>query len=195
LKDGRPVETSMGFTPLEGLVMATRPGDLDVGAILHMRTRGHSWRALADDLNHESGLRGLSGVSGDVRELLALESTGHEGATLALRAFCHRIHKYLGAYASVLGGIDAMVFGGGIGENSPVVRSRICAGLGWLGLELDEALNAEYEGAEQRISKPSSSIDVYAVSVHEEEAIARAALDFLGKQGGPSDQQSSGALQ
>lgn len=195
LKDGRPIDTSMGFTPLEGLIMATRSGDVDPGAILHMQARGHSWRTLVDELNRESGLRGLSGISGDVRELLALERAGHDGAKLALAAFCYRIHKYLGAYASVLGGIDALVFGGGIGENAPTVRSRICGGLAWLGLELDEALNAEYGGADTRISKPSSAIEAYVISVHEEAAIAKAALAYLDALDRASGHHSSGANQ
>jgi len=182
LQDGRPVETSMGFTPLEGLIMATRPGDVDAGAILQMLRRGRSWQALVDELNRESGLRGLSGVSGDLRELLALESDGHEGAMLALRAFCHRVHKYLGAYAAVLGGIDAVVFGGGIGENAPAVRSRVCSGLAWLGLEVDRAANAACVGTEAQISTPSSAIEAYVIPVREEEAIAKAALASLQAQ-------------
>ena len=179
LLDGRPIETSMGFTPLEGLIMGTRAGDLDAGVVLHLARHGHSWQALDAALNRESGLLGLSGASDDVRELLAQEAAGEPGATLALAAFCHRLHKYLGAYAAVLGGVDALVFGGGIGENAPVIRSRVCAGLRWLGLELDEELNARCIGTEQRISRLSSSIDVYAAPVREEEAIARAALACL----------------
>jgi acetate kinase len=169
----------MGFTPLEGLIMATRPGDLDAGAILHMQRQGDTPEALAEALNHESGLRGLSGTSGDARELLALEETGDPRAAFALEAFCYRVQKYLGAYAAVLGGIDAVVFGGGIGENAPVLRGRICQGLAWLGLELDAAANAACAGTEQRISTPSSAIGVYVIPVREEEAIARAALACL----------------
>lgn len=179
LRDGQPLETSMGFTPLEGLIMATRPGDLDAGAILHMQRQGDTPEALAEALNHESGLRGLSGTSGDARELLALEETGDPRAAFALEAFCYRVQKYLGAYAAVLGGIDAVVFGGGIGENAPVLRGRICQGLAWLGLELDAAANAACAGTEQRISTPSSAIGVYVIPVREEEAIARAALACL----------------
>jgi acetate kinase len=177
LLDGRPIETSMGFTPLEGLIMGTRAGDLDPGILLHLARQGHSWQALDAALNGESGLLGLSGHSADVRELLALEAAGEHDATVALAAFCHRLHKYLGAYAAVLGGVDALVFGGGIGENAPVIRSRVCAGLRWLGLELDEDLNARCVGDERRISRPSSSIAVYVVPVREEEGIARDALE------------------
>lgn len=176
IRDGRPVETSMGFTPLEGLIMATRAGDVDAGAILHLARRGYTWQALEEGLNRGSGLLGLSGESDDVRDLLKLEAAGRQAAALALAAFCHRIHKYLGAYAAVLGGVDAVVFGGGIGENAPVIRSRVCAGLSWLGLDLDDQANARCVGTERRISKTSSSIGVYVVPVHEEEAIARSAL-------------------
>jgi acetate kinase len=186
LRDGHPVETSMGFTPLEGLIMATRAGDFDAGAVLSLARQGYSWQALDDALNRESGLLGLSGESDDVRDLLALEASARHGARLALAAFCHRIHKYLGAYAAVLGGVDSLVFGGGIGENAPVIRSRVCAGLSWLGLELDEQANARCIGSEQRISKTSSSIAVYVVPVREEEAIAdsvRACLEGAARSG------------
>jgi len=179
LRNGAPVETSMGFTPLEGLIMGTRPGDLDAGILLHRMRQGDSWPALDHDLNRRSGLLGLSGVTADVRELVALEADGHPGATLALAAFCHRIHKYLGAYAAVLGGVDVVVFGGGIGENAPGLRARICAGLGWLGLELDDAVNARCAGDEACISKGSSRIEAHVIPVREEEAIARAALRCL----------------
>jgi acetate kinase len=179
LRNGAPVETSMGFTPLEGLIMGTRPGDLDPGILLHRARQGDSWSTLDHDLNRRSGLLGLSGVTADVRELATLEAGGHAGATLALAAFCHRIHKYLGAYAAVLGGVDAVVFGGGIGENAPGLRARICAGLRWLGLELDDAANARCVGAEARISRDSSAIEAHVIPVREEQAIARATLQCL----------------
>ncbi len=179
LRNGSPVETSMGFTPLEGLIMGTRPGDLDAGILLHRMRQGDSLPALDRDLHLHSGLLALSGVTADVRELVALEADGHPGATLALAAFCHRIHKYLGAYAAVLGGVDAVVIGGGIGENAPELRARICAGLGWIGLELDDAVNAGCAGNEACISKESSAIEVHVIPVREEEAIARAALRCL----------------
>jgi acetate kinase len=179
LGNGRPLETSMGFTPLEGLIMGTRSGDLDAGAVLHMARQGRSWQEIDGELNRESGLLGLSGVSDDVRELLALEDAGHAGATLALAAYCHRIRKYVGAYTAVLGGLDALVFGGGIGENAPRIRARICAGFEWLGLKLDDEANARCIGCEGRISKAESAIDVRVIPVREEEVIARAALTCL----------------
>jgi acetate kinase len=180
LRGGYPVETSMGFTPLEGLVMGTRAGDVDAGAVLHAARRGRAWESLDAELNRGSGLLGLSGASSDVRELLALEATGHPGATLALAVFHHRILKYAGAYAAVLGGIDALAFSGGIGENSPEVRARVCAGLEWLGLELDEQANENCIGIERRISAPDSAIDVHVIRVDEEQMIARAAAVCVG---------------
>ena len=180
LLDGRPVETSMGFTPLEGLIMGTRAGDLDAGVVLHLARQGLSWQSLEDVLNRKSGLLGLSNASDDVRELLRLEQAQHPGARLAMAAFCHRIRKYLGAYAAVLGGLDAVLFGGGIGENAPLVRSRVCEGLEWLGLDLDEEANAGCIGTETRISSASSRIEVFVIPVREEEAIARATLACIG---------------
>ena len=179
LRDGRPVETSMGFTPLEGLVMGTRAGDLDPGIVFWLARSGWSIDAIDDALNARSGLLGLSGVSSDSRELLALAAEGHEGAALSLQVFYHRLHKYLGAYTAILGGLDALVFGGGIGEHSAEVRAGVAAGLGWLGLELDQAANEAAVGRDGRISSAGSSIDVQVVRVDEESMIAEAALGML----------------
>jgi acetate kinase len=179
LRDGRPVETSMGFTPLEGLVMATRCGDIDAGILLYLARTGLQWHELEDLLNRKSGLLGLSGESQDVRTLLELEAQRHAGACLALGAFCHRINKYLGAYASVLRGIDTIVIGGGIGENSPAIRARLCAGLTWLGLVLDEQANTDCAGEGGRITADRSTIDVHVIPVDEESIIARATWDIL----------------
>ena len=178
-RDGRPVETSMGFTPLEGLVMGTRSGDIDAGILLYLAQRGHRWNELEDTLNRNSGLLGLSGESDDIRTLQELEARQHPGARLALAVFCQRILKYLGAYAAVLGGVDTIVFGGGIGENSPVIRARVCSGLGWLGLEIDEKANAGCVGEGGRISTDGSSIEVHVIPVDEEPVIAGATWDVL----------------
>jgi acetate kinase len=177
--DGRPVDTSMGFSPLEGLIMATRPGDLDAGVLLELGRRGEAWSTIGHVLHREAGLKGLSGASGDVRELLELEAHGHEGAILALAAFHHRILKYVGAYAAVLGGIDAIAIGGGIGENAPAVRARICRGLEWLGVELDSAANDEAVGIAGRITTARSSVAVDVVPVDEELLIAERVRDSL----------------
>jgi acetate kinase len=179
IRDGSAVDTSMGFTPLEGLIMGTRPGDLDAGILLHLLRSGCAPAELERALHEESGLLGLSGCSDDVRELLVQEAAGNPDAGLALAAFHHRIRRYLGAFAAVLGGVDGLMFGGGIGENAPVVRSRACAALGWLGLELDEQANAGCAGTARRISADSSAIIVFVAPVREEAAIAQAACAVL----------------
>jgi acetate kinase len=189
LLDGRPIDTSMGFSPLEGLIMATRPGDLDPGVLLELARRGESWQTLTHSLYCESGLAGLSGESGDVRELLELEAQGHEGARVALKAFCRRLVKYIGAYAAVLGGLDAIAIGGGVGENSPSVRARILAAFEWLGLQLDAAANDDAVGVSARISAPASAVTVEVIVVDEELLIAeqlRDALSSEGREGGAS---------
>jgi len=180
IRDGRPVETSMGFTPLEGLIMATRPGDVDVGVVLSLIERGVvTARELSDGLNHRAGLLGLSGVSADMQTLLALEAQGHAGAKFAVQAFCHRARKYLGAYLAVLGGADAIVFGGGIGEHAAEIRARICAGMEWCGLALDAQANQAAVGVEARISTADSQPVAYVIPVDEELLIAQDTLGCL----------------
>src|SRR5690606_23963814 len=141
--------------------------------------RGAKADDLEDALNRRSGLLGLSGASADVRELLELERAQHGGAALALDAFCRRVRKYIGAYAAVLGGLDAVAFGGGTGENASVIRERILAPHGWLGIELYPSANAACTGTTARISTDGSRVDVYVVPVDEEPIIAQAMLDVL----------------
>jgi acetate kinase len=180
---GISVETSMGFTPMEGLIMATRPGDVDPGILLHlMKDRGLSPDQLQEGLNHRSGLLGLSGVSADMSELLVLEGGGHSGARLAIDAFCHRVRKYLGAYLAVLGGADAVLFGGGIGEHSPGIRERICSGMGWCGLVLDPEQNRVANGVEALISVKDASCRIYVIPVNEESVISRETYRCLSQQ-------------
>ena len=174
IRGGRALETSMGFTPLEGLIMATRPGDVDVGAMLHLLESGAvTLPELSDGLNHRSGLLGLSGVSGNMQELLALEAQGHTGARLAIEAFCHRARKYLGAYLAVLGGADAIIFGGGMGEQATAIRERICADMEWCGLILDTQANQVAIGVEACISTTDSQLQAYVIPVDEESLIAQ----------------------
>ena len=180
IADGRPVDTSMGYTPLEGLLMPTRCGDLDAGAILDRVRRGADADELEDALNRRSGLLGLSGASADVRELLELERARHAGAALALDMFCRRVRKYIGAYAAVLGGLDAVAFGGGIGENSAELRERILSGFEWLGIDLDPDANRAAAGGDARISTPRSAVAVHVVRVREELLIAEAAAALAG---------------
>ena len=173
VKDGRSIDTSMGFTPLEGLMMGTRSGNIDP-FLLEFLSRQESVDVaeVEDWLNTRSGLLGVSGISRDVRELLETEAQGDARAALALEMFCYKVRKYIGAYFAVLDGADAVVFGGGIGENAPQVRERICAGMNWCGLELDRERNTSTVGSESRISTEDSRVHAYVVPVDEEMMIA-----------------------
>ena len=171
---GQPVETSMGFSPLEGLVMATRSGDVDPGALLYLQTRcGISPSELMDLLNRQSGLLGLSGISANVSELLASDL---DAARIALDVYCHRISRYLGAYLAVLGGADAILFGGGVGENVPVIRSRVLATLGFAGITIDPDINNRCRGTEAMLSVPGAPVQVWVFAVDEARVMARSAL-------------------
>jgi acetate kinase len=141
-RDGRAVDTSMGFSPLEGLVMATRPGDVDPGVLLYLMRHGYGVDALDALLEHESGLRGLGG-DGDLRQLAARQD---DAARLALDVYVRRARKYLGAYLVALGGCDAIAFGGGVGEHAPTIRAAICDGLAWAGITIDDARNRAASG-------------------------------------------------
>jgi acetate kinase len=150
IRNGRSVDTSMGFTPLEGLVMGTRSGDLDPAVILHIMAREElSLSDAGSLLNKHSGLRGISGISGDMRDLLEEEAAGEERAALALEIYTYRIRKYVGAYAAILGGLDAVAFTGGVGENAAGIRNRTLEGLGFLGVEVDGARNSELMGGRE----------------------------------------------
>jgi acetate kinase len=174
---GKVVDTSMGFTPLEGLIMGSRPGDLDAGAVLYMLERAEMGHAEVDvTLNTQSGLVGISGVSRDMRDVLAAAAKGNERAELAVNAFCYRVTKYIGSYYVAMGGADAVLFAGGIGENSPEVRARICRPLSVLGLQLDEAANVATVGREGSIARPSSRLKGWVVPTNEELLIARDTL-------------------
>ena len=178
IQNGVPVETSMGFTPLEGLIMGTRPGDVDAGVLLYLMGR-MSGDALSEGLHQQSGLLGLSGVSADMAELLALEAQHHPGATRAIAAFCHRVRKYMGAYLAVLGGADAIIFGGGISENAPALCVRLCANMEWCGLEVNNSVNAVARNGELCLSTSNSKIAVYIIPVNEELLIARDVMSFV----------------
>ena len=172
---GESIDTSMGFTPLEGLVMGTRSGDLDPAILDFVAAKeGLSLRDMDTMLNKQSGLLGISGLTADMRELLAEErENGDRRARLAVEIFCYRARKYIGAYLAAMDGADAIAFAGGIGENSPEVRARICAGLDWLGITIDEATNAAAVGVERRIDAPGSRVAVWVIPTDEELLIAR----------------------
>ncbi len=179
IEAGRCVDTSMGLTPLEGLVMGTRSGDLDPAVPLFLQREGAlSVDAVDRALNHEAGLEGLSGTN-DVREILAREEAGDARAGLALEIYVHRLRKYVGAYCAVLGRVDALVFTGGVGENAARVRSLACADLDRLGIALDEERNRAGEGALPEIGRPGMPVRVLVVRTDEELQIAREALGAI----------------
>lgn len=178
LRDGRPVETSMGFSPLEGLMMATRPGDLDAGAVLYlMEQLGLGPGEMREVLHRRSGLLGVSGTSSDLRELL---SSPAPQAALAVEVFCHRIRKYLGAYLAVLGGCDAILIGGGAGEHSPILRQRIFSGLAALGIVLDADANQRAQGPAV-ISPDQAPVQLRITPTDEESILVDEACTWLAE--------------
>ncbi len=171
---GRSVDTSMGLTPVEGLLMGTRCGDIDPGAVFHvMHVEELDERQASTLLNKHSGLYGISGVSNDMRELLAAEAKGHERAHLALEMFCYRLKKYIAGYAGAMGGVDAVLFTGGIGENAPSIRARSLAGLEFMGITVDAARNDAAVRREGEISTADSRVKVLVIPTNEELIIAR----------------------
>jgi acetate kinase len=180
---GRSVDTSMGFTPLEGLVMGTRCGDLDPGVIGFLeRTENLTGAQVDEMLNKKSGLLGLSGISSDMREILKAADQENRRALIALKTFCYRVRKYIGAYVAALGGIDAVIFTGGIGQGSAVVRALALQGLDCMGIALDEHRNREANGDEvSKVSDDNSKAAVLVVPTDEERMMAREALRTLGR--------------
>ena len=162
-RDGAAVDTSMGFSPLEGLVMATRPGDVDPGALVHLLRSGMSLDTLDRALERESGLLGLAG-DGDMRALLARKD---DEARLAIDVYVHRARKYLGAFLAVLGGCDAIAFGGGVGEHAPAIRAAILSGFEWAGVVVDDVANRASGTAVRRISAADSAVAVFVTPVDE----------------------------
>jgi acetate kinase len=176
---GQPVDTSMGFSPLEGLVMGTRSGDVDPAVVPFLAGRfGETADRIVEQLNTASGLLGVSGVSDDVSSLLRDPSAA---ARFALELYAYRARKYVGAYLAVLGGCDAVLFGGGVGEHVPQVRAAILEGMQWAGIELDPDANARAMGGDARISAAASRVAVHIVCIDEDHALARAAVEVLGQ--------------
>ena len=173
---GRSLDTTMGLTPAGGLVMSTRVGDLDPGVMVYLlREKNLTPAAVNHLINHQAGLLGISGISADMHDLLAQEDTQADAA-LAVEIFCYQARKFAGALAAVLGGLDTMVFTGGIGENSATIRTRICAPLGFLGIRLDQGLNA---GNSPVISRQDSPVTVRVMKTNEELMIARHSRDLI----------------
>jgi acetate kinase len=176
VQDGRCIDTSMGFTPTAGLVMGTRSGDLDPGLMSYLAlTDAMTPMQFQTLVNHESGLLGLSETSADVRDLLDRETRDPRAAE-ALALFCYQAKKWIGSFAAALGGVDTLVFAGGIGENAAPVRERICAGLDFLGIDIDETANSRHA---QRISTERSSVTVRVIRTDEESVIAASSIAVL----------------
>src|SRR6266404_3170940 len=182
IRDGRSVDTTMGFTPLDGLMMGTRSGSLDPGILTYlMRAEKSTAQQLDDLLNKKSGLLGISGLSGDMRQIVAAMKDGNPRAKLAFDIFVHHLQSGIGAMIAVLGGIDALVFSAGIGEHSPEVRAAACANFGFLGLKLDAAKNAQ-SPADQEVSLSDSAVRVLIIHAQEDWAIAQECSRLLSPQ-------------
>ncbi|MEO8207061.1 MAG: acetate/propionate family kinase, partial [Chthoniobacterales bacterium] len=176
VQDGKSIDTSMGFTPTAGLPMSTRSGDLDPGVASYLqRTEGMTSQQFYEMVNHQSGLLGISEKSSDMRDLLARENDDVPSAE-AVAYFCYQAKKWIGAYAAALGGLDTLVFAGGIGENAPQVRARLCEGLGFLGIELNASRNAAHAAV---ISTDASRVVVRVIPTNEELMIARSTARLL----------------
>jgi acetate kinase len=176
----KSIDTSMGFTPLEGLIMGTRTGDMDPAIVPWlMAMEEMTLHQVNTMMNKHSGLYGVSGVSSDMRELVKARGEGHQRADVAFRMFCYRVKKYIGAYAAAMGGVDAVFFTGGIGENSPEVREWALSGLEFMGLEIDRAINDSLRGGEGEISTDSSRVKALVVPTNEEKTIARDVVRVL----------------
>ena len=182
VKYGKSIDTSMGLTPTEGLMMGTRVGDVDPGALTYLMAK-HNLSAdeMQRIINKASGVLGVSGISSDMREIEAAVNAGDEQAKLALDMYEQRIIKYVGAYAAEMGGVDIIVFTGGVGENQTGVRENVCEPLAFMGVEIDKELNARTRGTETVVSTPASKVQVVVVPTDEELMIARDTRDIVSK--------------
>jgi acetate kinase len=172
VREGQSIDTSMGLTPLEGLVMGTRCGDIDPAILFYLVQNGAEFSSLNDLCNKKSGVLGISGLSNDMRTLIEHAEGGHERAQLAIDVFCYRIKKYLGAYFAAIGRVDAIVFTGGIGENAALVREKSCEGLESLGIKLDRQRNEQTSSEERRIEADDSNVALLVIPTDEEGVIA-----------------------
>lgn len=180
IKNGKSIDTSMGMTPVEGLIMGTRSGDVDPGIISYIMDKEHmGTNGISTLLNKFSGVLGISGISSDMREIEAGIKNGNKRAQLAMNTYNYRIKKYVGSYAAVLGGVDILVFTGGVGENQAITRSDVCKNMEFMGIELDEELNASVRATEVVISKPTSKVKVVIIPTDEELTIAKDTVEIL----------------
>lgn len=173
VKYGKCIDTTMGLTPLEGLMMGTRCGDIDAGAVAFLQNQLHlDADGISNLLNKKSGVLGVTGISSDMRDVENAAGQGNHRAQLALDMYFYRIRKYVGAYAAAMGGVDIIVFTAGVGENQPGMREAVCKDMEWMGVKIDEALNAQIRGKECVISTPDSKVTVCIVPTDEELMIA-----------------------
>lgn len=180
IKDGKVMDTSMGLTPLAGVMMGSRSGDIDASAVTYIMDKlGKTPQQMADYLNKESGVLGISGISSDMRDVEAAAKEGNERAKLALQMYAYRIKKYIGAYAAAMGGVDVIVWTAGVGENQTGMRAEACEGLEFLGIEIDREKNAAVRSREELISTPESKVKVYVVPTDEEIVIARDTMEIV----------------
>jgi acetate kinase len=179
---GQSVETSMGFTPIEGLMMGTRAGDLDIGVVLYLMEKENlDYKEINNILNKKSGVMGISGLSFDMRDIENAIEEGHARALVAQDMYVHRVKKYIGAYAAVMDGIDLLIFTGGIGENDVLIREKVTTGLSFLGINFDREKNNGLRGKDMVISKPDSKTTAMVVTTNEELVIARDTLSIISK--------------
>ncbi|RZL03583.1 MAG: acetate/propionate family kinase, partial [Pedobacter sp.] len=179
IKDGKSIDTSMGFGPLSGLMMGTRSGDIDPSVIFHlMEHAGYTLEQLSTLVNKQSGLLGVGGSS-DMRDIKKLVSEGNQAAVLALKLYAYRIRKFIGAYAAVLNGIDAVIFTAGVGENDSNMREAVCAELNYLGIELDQDQNIAYKGELKEINTVNSKVKILVIPTNEEYEIAYQCFGLL----------------
>ena len=182
IQKGKSIDTSMGMTPIEGLIMGTRSGDLDIGALFHIIKKEEITLSTANTLiNKFSGMLGVSGVSSDMRDVENAAAEGNERAQLALKMYQYRVRKYIGAYAAAMGGVDAIVFTGGIGENDWVTRQEAVKGLEFMGAELDTEINTKLRGKETIISKTDSRVKIILIPTNEELVIASDTFEIIDK--------------
>ncbi|MDD4776859.1 MAG: acetate kinase [Fermentimonas sp.] len=182
IKNGESIDTSMGMTPVEGLIMGTRSGDVDPGVISYiMEKENMGTKGISTLLNKFSGMLGISGVSSDMREIEEAIEGGNKRAIMAMKTYCYRIKKYVGSYAAALGGVDILVFTGGVGENQASARKAVCENMEYMGIELDEELNDSVRAKEVVISKPSSKVKVLIIPTDEELTIAKDTVEILSQ--------------
>jgi acetate kinase len=182
IQNGKSIDTTMGFTPLDGLIMGTRCGAIDPSIVTYLEEKeGLDAKGVNDLMNKQSGFLGVSGMTSDLRDLHEAEKAGHERAALALQIQRYQIKKYIGSFAAAMGGLDVVVFTGGIGENSTFTRRHICEDMEFLGMELDRPLNKTIHGEDRELSLPTSRVKIWTIATNEELLIARDTVEIIGK--------------